>query len=439
MDDWDDMANVWNRNWDHMEVDPTPSNRLKRGRSRSRTPASRKRADRAPSRARGMQPRKLTFSSIRTRSRSRSTSVPRKKLTGKAAYFAARKNLPYAVKEAMWRQTAQGKRNQATLDKLKTRKVRHKLTRNMARYSKRRTTSRRKPYKARKGSYRGALLPRFMKGETKHILANDGCTQSNNCPAGRWGAENVVDSGVIATGSTNDKQSHILKLGEYAVHTLNPVEQGTGSKQRNGRSVDGTYLRIQGHIHNMLTKEGVVSGSGATAVYGALGPDNGRAYVRMLVLSIKGRSSQSAEENPKAYFTHNTLFKKIDGSVVGWNDENGSAGAGTARVRSLQLPINRQDYTVLADMKHELSAIDEGFGASDRMFDKKIKLKQRTTFTDATCDQFEKNHIILLTMVVDPLMRNSFIGTHTTGTGDLITNTKGVALEFESKYSYKDF
>ena len=72
--DWEDVANIWNRNWDDMEVDRTPSNiRPKRGRSSSRTPAARKRTDRAPSRGRSMQPRKLTFSSVRTRSRSRSS------------------------------------------------------------------------------------------------------------------------------------------------------------------------------------------------------------------------------------------------------------------------------------------------------------------------------------------------------------------------------
>ena len=90
MDDWDDMANIWNRNWDYMEVQPTPVEvGAKRGRTRSRTPATRKRADRAPSRGRRMQPRKLTFSSVRTRSRSRSVSVPRKK-SGKSLTYLSK-------------------------------------------------------------------------------------------------------------------------------------------------------------------------------------------------------------------------------------------------------------------------------------------------------------------------------------------------------------
>lgn len=152
----------------------------------------------------------------------------------------------------------------------------------------------------------------------------------------------------------------------------------------------------------------------------------------------------SSNANPEAKFNEHTLFKKIDGSVVGWNDTT-SAGAGTARVRSLQLPINRGDYTVLADMKHELSAIDEGFGASDRMFDKKIKLKQRTTWTDDKCDRFEKNHLVLVTMVVDPIMRDTKVGLAAVAANPgadpptLAAPAKGIALEFESKYSYKDF
>jgi len=227
-------------------------------------------------------------------------------------------------------------------------------------------------------------------------------------------------------------------MGEMSVHTLNPIVQGTSQTQRNGRSVDGTYLRVQGHIHNQLKKE---DANGNT-----VGADNGRAYVRMLVLSIKGKTNNptgaSSNANPEAKFNEHTLFKKIDGSVVGWNNTT-SQGAGTARVRSLQLPINRGDYTVLADMKHELSAIDEGFGASDRMFDKKIKLKQRTTWTDDKCDRFEKNHLVLVTMVVDPIMRDAKIGlaaaAEDTENNVLAAPAKGIALEFESKYSYKDF
>jgi len=280
-----------------------------------------------------------------------------------------------------------------------------------------------------------------MKGETKHILANDQCTAANDCPAGAYGnATTNTESGIVKTGGTDDKESFHLRMGEMSVHTLNPVVQGTSQTQRNGRSVDGTYLRIQGHIHNQLKKE---DSSGNT-----VGSDNGRAYVRMLVLSIKGKTNNptgaSSNANPQASFNEHTLFKKIDGSVVGWNDTT-SAGAGTARVRSLQLPINRGDYTVLADMKHELSAIDEGFGASDRMFDKKIKLKQRTTWTDDKCDRFEKNHLVLVTMVVDPIMRDAKIGLAAVAANPgadpptLAAPAKGIALEFESKYSYKDF
>ena len=435
--DWGDMANYWNRNWDLMEVEPTPAGvGRKRGRSRSRTPATRKRADRAPSRARAMQPRRLTFSSVRTRSRSRSASLPPKKLTGKAAFFAARKNLPFVVKEAMWRQTAQGKRNQATLDKLKTRKVRHNLTRKMARYSKRRTTARRKPYKKR--GYRGALMPRWAKGETKHILAHDNCTTLAGTAGG------TINAGFSGIDGVNSTHSSIA-LGDIAVWTLNPVTQGNSKTQRNGASVDGTYLRIQGHIHNTLTRDNVDTSVAANTHQSATA-SGGRAYVRMLVLAVKGQSAVSSTgavitDQPRASFVKENMFKKINGDIVGF-DTGTSSGAGSKRVRSLQLPINRSAYTVLADMKHELSAIDEGFGASDRLFDKKIKLKQRTTWSDSACNTFEKNQLVLVMYAVDPQMRDSHVATYElTSGGDALTSTveRGVGIEFESKYSYKDF
>jgi len=424
MDDWDDMANIWNRNWDHMEVDRTPSEyRPKRGRSSSRTPAARKRTDRAPSRGRAMQPRKLTFSSVRTRSRSRSASQSRKKQAwGKAAYFAARKNLPSNVVEAMWRNTAQGKRNQATLNKLKTRKVRHKLTRKMPRYSKRRTTTRRKPYKKR--GYRGAVMPRWAKGETKHILAHDNCTTLAGVSGG--------DVGTVVSGVDPVDAHTLMALGEIKAWTLNPVQQGTSKVQRNGASVDGTYLRIQGHIHNTLTRDGGAQHQSATS-------SGGRAYVRMLVLAVKGQAG-STEAQPKASFFKENMFKKINGAVVGF-DTGSATGDGSKRVRSLQLPINRSAYTVLADMKHELSAIDEGFGASDRLFDKKIKLKQRTTFSDGACNTFEKNQLVLVMYTVDPQMRDTKVAEYELDANNAVTTTvsKGVGIEFESKYSFKDF
>lgn len=427
MDDWDDMANIWNRNWDYMEVQPTPKEvGTKRGRSRSRTPATRKRADRAPSRARVMQPRKLTFSSVRTRSRSRSSSAPRKKGSKSLIYLSKYVKPP-------------------TRTLLQTRKVRHNLTRKsrkMPRYSRRRTTVRRKPYKStrrrtRRG-YRGAVMPRWAKGETKHILAHDNCTTLAGTAGG------TITSGFSGIDGVNSVHSSIA-LGDIAVWTLNPVAQGTSKEQRNGASVDGTYLRIQGHIHNTLTRDNVdptVAGNqhqSATA-------SGGRAYVRMLVLAVKGQAAVSntgatITDQPRASFFKENMFKKINGDIVGF-DTSANTGAGSKRVRSLQLPINRSAYTVLADMKHELSAIDEGFGASDRLFDKKIKLKQRTTWSDASCNTFEKNQLVLVMYAVDPQMRDSHVATYElTPGGDALSSTveRGVGIEFESKYSYKDF
>ena len=431
--DWADMANYWNRNWDNMEVEPTPhGGGQKRGRTRSRTPSTRKRADRAPSRARAMQPRKLTFSSVRTRSRSRSASAPRKK---------GSKSLIYLSKYV----------KPSTRTLLQTRKVRHNLTRKsrkMPRYSKRRTTTRRKPYKrtrtrrVRRG-YRGAVMPRWAKGETKHILAHDNCTTLAGTAGGTLSSSDF--SGIDGVNSVHSS----IALGDIAVWTLNPVKQGNAKDQRNGASVDGTYLRIQGHIHNTLTRDNVDTTQNANQ-YQSATASGGRAYVRMLVLAVKGQAATvgtagnvgvASTAQPRASFFKENMFKKINGDIVGF-DTGTSTGAGSKRVRSLQLPINRSAYTVLADMKHELSAIDEGFGASDRLFDKKIKLKQRTTWSDSTCNTFEKNQLVLVMYAVDPQMRDSHVATYQLNSdGDSLSNTveRGVGIEFESKYSYKDF
>ena len=418
--DWDDIANRWNRHWDDMETEPGPAPiGYKRGRTRSRTPSNRKRADRAPSRARGMQPRKLTFSSARTRSRSRSSdSRVTKKMTPKDKFYVYHINhgdKPLETIDKLWR-----------LRKTNTRKVRHKLTRKMPRYSKRRTT-RRKPYKKR--GYRGAVMPRWAKGETKHILSHDNCTTLAGVSGSSVG---TVVSGIDPVGSHS-----MMALGDIQAWTLNPVQQGTSKVQRNGASIDGTYLRIQGHIHNTLTRDGGAANQSSTS-------SGGRAYVRMLVLAVKGQAATaggvSTEAQPKASFFKENMFKKINGDIVGF-DTGVSTGDGSKRVRSLQLPINRSAYTVLADMKHELSAIDEGFGASDRLFDKKIKLKQRTTFSDGACNTFEKNQLVLVMYTVDPQMRDTKVAEYVLDANNNVTTTvsKGVGIEFESKYSFKDF
>ena len=404
--DWDDIANMWWTQFEHMETDRTPRQGIKRGRSKSRTPATRKRSDRAPSRARVMQPRKLTFSSARTRSRSRSASEPRKKLSGKAA--EAIKNLSYAVKT-----------NKATLDRLKTRKVRHKLTRKDARKIMPRGG---KPYtrpKGRKG-YRGAVMPRWAKGETKHVLIQDS-------QADLTSAAGTTDAVTAATDSSVHAK---LDIGDIKQWSMNPIPQGNGRSDRNGASVDGTYLRIQGHIHN-------VSKSALNAIDGQTAQDAGkqRAYVRMLVLAVKGGrgTGHTDASRPKANFDATQLFKKIDGTVVGFTDAT-ATGNSSDRIRTLQLGVNKQTYTVLADRKYELSGSAEGFGASDRLFDLKMKLKQRTTFADEHVDSWEKNQIVFCVMTVDPNMDDTVLGSAGSD-----SRKEAIQLEFESKYSYKDF
>ena len=416
--DWDDIANMWWTHFEDMETDPTPRQGIKRGRSRSRTPATKKRSDRAPSRAKGMQPRKLTFSSARTRSRSRSASEPRKKLSGKAEYFEARKNLPYVVKESMWRQSAQGKRNQATLDRLKTRKVRHKLTRKDARKTMPRGG---KPYTRPKGKkgYRGAVMPRWAKGETKHVLIQDGHISGGTNQVSTTSPAGLTSLAAAATGSQK------FDIGTINSWCLNPVKQDTGRGERNGASVDGTYLRIQGHIHNVSnTTHNDDSASAA---------GKQRAYVRMLVLAVKGgrdANTVSSVTRPRALFSTTNLFKKIDGSLVGFSVAMSDA---SERVRTLQLGVNKQAYTVLADRKYELSGAQEGFGASDRLFDLKMKLKQRSTWQDAKIDNFEKNQLVFVLMTVDPTMDTTTVSEANDSRKDAIQ------IEFESKYSYKDF
>ena len=419
--DWDDIANLWWEQFEDMEPTPNPEQIGKRGRSRSRTPSTRKRSDRAPSRAKGMQPRKLTFSSARTRSRSRSASEPRKKLSGKAAFFARSPpgESPEET-ERRWRKTAQGKRNQAFVNRLlKTRKVRHKLTRKDARKTMPRGG---KPYtrpKGRKG-YRGAVMPRWAKGETKHVLIQD--SQADLTSAG--GTTDAVTA--VAANAVHAK----LNIGDIKQWSMNPIAQGNGRSDRNGASVDGTYLRIQGHIHN-------VSKSTINAIDGQAVQDSGkqRAYVRMLVLAVKGGrgTGHTDDSRPKANFDATQLFKKIDGTVVGFTATSG-AGNASDRIRTLQLGVNKQTYTLLADRKYELSGSAEGFGASDRLFDLKMKLKQRTTFADEHVDSWEKNQIVFVVMTVDPNMDDTALGTAGSD-----SRKESIQLEFESKYSYKDF
>ena len=205
-----------------------------------------------------------------------------------------------------------------------------------------------------------------------------------------------------------------LHIGELKAWSLNPCLQGNDITQRNGRSIDGTYLRIQGHIRNQQ------------------GDSGSKAYVRMMVLAVKG--GQTAANNtdtfsggtPKAAFIQSNLFKKIDGSIVGF--EPGEApGDGARRVRSLQLPVNKTLYTVSADQKMQLATTGESFGSSDRLFDLKIPIKQRTVFgISSDSSSFEKNQLVFVVYSADPKCTDTMV-------------SNALPLEFESKYSFKDF
>ena len=364
-----------------LRVAPT----TKRMRSTGVTPRTAKKADTRTSRSRQMQPRKLFGSETNSRSSSR----PRKMDI----------DTPL-IKSVQYTQS---------------RKVRHKNARTVLK----KMPAGGKPYargrksmKKPKGAYRGAVMPRWAKGETKHILMNDNCSD--------------VDPEALSSVTTSPFDSHgdetKLDIGELKAWSLNPCIQGNGAKERNGRSIDGTYLRIQGHIRNSS-----VANATPTQTEGR------KAYVRMLVLACKGQgaTSTSAAAQGTAKFLKSQMFKKINGDVVGFDSAEtaGSvtAGSGVARVRSLQLPINKQLYTVLADQKFQLANAGESFGSSDRLFDFKMPLKQRTTFSGASdYASFEKNQLVFVVYSADPACADS-------------KGTDLLPIEFESKYSYKDF
>ena len=354
----------------------------KRMRSTGVTPRTAKKFDTRTSRSRQMQPRKLSFGS---ETNSRSASRPRSVII----------DTPL-IKSVQYTQSRKVRHNNA-------RKVLNKMPAGGKPYAKRRMTSR-KP----KGAYRGAIMPRWAKGETKHILMNDQCRYTSAVTTGVNPSSLQAQTG---SGLVSQAGETLLDIGELAAWSLNPMKQGNGITERNGRSVDGTYCRIQGHIRN----------SGGIGV---------KAYVRMLVLMDKGGHMDATAADRGAPFNKSSLFKKIDGSIKAFDDTN-TGHAGEARVRSLQLPINKSEYTVLADQKMQLASSAESFGSSDRLFDLKIPLKQKTSWHESTkCDSFEKNQLVFVIYSADPNCNSD------TQHADLADQ---LHLEFESKYSYKDF
>ena len=358
---------------------------MRRMRSTGVTPRTAKKSDTRTSRSRQMQPRKLAFGSG---TNSRSASRPRSMNIDTSL-----------IKSVQYTQSRKVRHNNA-------RKVLNKMPAGGKPYAKRRMTSR-KP----KGAYRGAVMPRWAKGETKHILMNDNCSD--------------IDPEALSSVTASPFDSHgdetKLDIGELKSWSLNPCIQGNGAQERNGRSIDGTYLRIQGHIRNSS-----VAGTPTQTV-------GRKAYVRMLVLACKGQGATSTTVTGQgtAKFLKSQMFKKINGDVVGFDSAetagSATAGSGVARVRSLQLPINKQLYTVLADQKFQLANAGESFGSSDRLFDFKMPIKQRTTFSGASnYASFEKNQLVFVVYSADPACTDS-------------KGTELLPIEFESKYSYKDF
>jgi len=374
-----------------------------RGRSVTRTPTSQRRRKHAPprtpaqrgrSRSRPAQPKQLRF-----KSETNKRSVSRQK---KADIEKMTQNVQYT----------------------QTRKVRHKNARKVLK----KMPAGGKPYargrksmKKPKGAYRGPVMARWAKGETKHILIQDGNRSGGLNPTQvTTDMTGTIVAAVPAASTTQFK----MNIGDIQTWSLNPIAQGTNRTSRNGASVDGTYLRIQGHIHNVST-ENAVSGSAASA-------GKQRCYARMLVLAVKG-SSYGSSDRSEAAFSPLNLFKKIDGSIAEFSTD---AAKASDRVRTLQLGVNKQVYTLLADRKFELSGSQEGFGASDRLFDMKMPVKQKTTFRTGDAGDFEKNQLVFVVMTVDPNMNTTALAT---GADDVDGRHEAIQLEFESKYSYKDF
>ena len=372
-------------------VTRTPTSQRKRKHAPPRTPAQ---AERGRSRSRPAQPKELRFKSkSNSGSASRSKTVDIEKLL---------QNVQYT----------------------QTRKVRHKN----ARTTLKKMPAGGKPYargrksmKKPKGAYRGPVMARWAKGETKHILIQDGNRSGGTNPLQ---VTTDMTGSIVSTVPNPATSQYKMDIGDIQTWSLNPIPQGTNRTSRNGASVDGTYLRIQGHIHNVST-EAAVAGTAASA-------GKQRCYARMLVLAVKG-SSYGSTDRSQAAFSPLNLFKKIDGSIAAFSTD---ADKASDRVRTLQLGVNKQVYTLLADRKFELSGSQEGFGASDRLFDMKIPLKQKTTFRTGDAGDFEKNQLVYVVMTVDPNMNTTAIAS---GADDTDGRHEAIQLEFESKYSYKDF
>ena len=401
-----------------------------RGRSVTRTPTSQRRRKHAPprtpaqrgrSRSRGTIAKQLSYRSGSNRPERiplRDDSELARPKDGRLKFdlYHLNKGKSLDQIDRMWARRKAGKY------KLRTRKVRHKNARStlkkMPRGGKPYARGR-KSMKKPKGAYRGALLPRWAKGETKHVLIQDGAISG-----GTGQVKTDMTGTIVATVPSPLTSQYKMNIGDIQTWSLNPIAQGTNRTSRNGASVDGTYLRIQGHIHNVSNENGV-AGTIATA-------GKQRCYARMLVLAVKG-SSYGSTDRSQAAFSNLNLFKKIDGSIAEFSTD---ATKASDRVRSLQLEVNKQVYTKLADRKFELSGSQEGFGASDRLFDMKIPLKQKTSFRTGDAGDFEKNQLVLVVMTVDPNMNTTALDTTSSG---LDGRHEAIQLEFESKYSYKDF
>merc|ERR1712216_856288 len=95
----------------------------------------------------------------------------------------------------------------------------------------------RKSMKKPKGAYRGAVMPRWAKGETKHCLMHDGAASGVADKPNVNTLAPLTASGLVTAKALTGETK--LGLGTINVWCMNPCAQGTDAVSRNGRSIDG--------------------------------------------------------------------------------------------------------------------------------------------------------------------------------------------------------
>ena len=232
-------------------------------------------------------------------------------------------------------------------------------------------------------------------------------------------------------GATQKEVQQLAKMQEKKAGRTPKVMQFGGTKQyQEGGENEGRNVLTMGMFSGPRNEEGQRTGDyvGSTSVVTETPGE-------MVVQGEEGSALRRGEV--EAWSQDRKQEKTGDNLYAGVTEEGTSSGAGSKRVRSLQLEVNKQMFTKLYDQKMQLATTEESFGSSDRLFDAKIPLKQKTKFFDTHAASFESNQLVFVVYTVDPTCQDTLVSL-TDAQGNLQSD-KGIALEFESKYSYKDF